>query len=76
MRVIQVHMYVDTREKVTARYQVMKLILKCLSSLLLGHKRKRLSGFYTFFLLNPADLPIQKRSDGFWKLKTEWNTST
>lgn len=73
-------MYVDTREKVTARYQVMKLILKCLTSLLLlrsnGHKRKRLSGFYIFFLLNPAYLSIQKRSDGFWKLKTERNTST
>jgi hypothetical protein len=65
----QVHMYVDSREKVTARYQVTTVMNYSFNNLDVSWYFIILvndSGL--FCLARSVDLPIQERNVGVWKL--------
>lgn len=66
----QVHMYVDSREKVTARYQVNQ------NSYIYTQTLRVPVVILLFLCLLLVDMPIKERSHGVWELQTEGHSFT
>jgi hypothetical protein len=65
----QVHMYVDSREKVTARYQVTTAMNYSFNNLDVSwYSIISVNDSGLLCLAHSVDLPIQERNVGVWKL--------
>lgn len=76
----QVHMFVDSREKVTARYQVgsrsrQTIFAHCLITAHEFHKYNIIM-YFGFVFGFVVELSIKEGSDGVWKLKADGHSFT
>ena len=68
-------MYVDSREKVTARYQAsLTFTILFTGRVVRGTCRIVLLSYFRLHVI--VDLPIEKRVHGDWELQTDWNSFT